>query len=60
MGDVRGFLQYGRELPERRPVSVRITDWREVYEPFSSVMLQVQASRCMDCGIPFCNDGCPL
>ncbi|MEE2768505.1 MAG: glutamate synthase subunit beta [Actinomycetota bacterium] len=60
MGDVRGFLHHDRELPERRPVPVRITDWREVYEPFSSEKIQIQASRCMDCGIPFCNDGCPL
>ena len=60
MGDIRGFLDHERELPERRPVAVRLTDWREVYEPFPEKKLQAQASRCMDCGIPFCNHGCPL
>ena len=60
MGDIRGFLDHERELPERRPVAVRLTDWREVYVPFPEEKLQAQASRCMDCGIPFCNHGCPL
>ena len=60
MGDIRGFLEHERELPERRPVAVRLTDWREVYEPFPEEKLQAQASRCMDCGIPFCSHGCPL
>ena len=53
MGDIRGFLEHERELPERRPVAVRLTDWREVYQPFPEEKLQAQASRCMDCGIPF-------
>jgi glutamate synthase (NADPH/NADH) small chain len=60
MGDVQGFLKHGRELPARRPVPVRIKDWKEVYEEFPAERLQTQASRCMDCGIPFCNNGCPL
>jgi glutamate synthase (NADPH/NADH) small chain len=60
MGDVQGFLKHGRELPARRPVPVLINDWKEVYEPFGEEKLQTQASRCMDCGIPFCNNGCPL
>ena len=60
MGDFQGFMKHGRELPARRPVPVRIKDWQEVYEPFPEEHLQVQASRCMDCGIPFCNQGCPL
>ena len=60
MGDIRGFLDHERELPERRPVAVRLTDWREVYKPFPEEKLRSQASRCMDCGIPFCNHGCPL
>jgi glutamate synthase (NADPH/NADH) small chain len=60
MGDIQGFLKYGRETPTRRPVSVRVRDWREVYEPFPEDKLRVQAARCMDCGIPFCNNGCPL
>jgi glutamate synthase (NADPH/NADH) small chain len=44
----------------RRPIPVRIADWREVYEPFDAAELSRQAGRCMDCGIPFCNNGCPL
>jgi len=60
MGKPTGFLEAGRELPQRRPVPVRLRDWKEVYEPFAAERLQVQAARCMDCGIPFCNDGCPL
>jgi glutamate synthase (NADPH/NADH) small chain len=60
MGDPRGFLKHDRLLPERRPVPVRLRDWKEVYEPFPAEELRKQASRCMDCGIPFCNDGCPL
>jgi len=60
MADIRGFLKYDRELPRRRPVDVRITDWREVYEPFPKERTERQAARCMDCGIPFCHNGCPL
>ena len=60
MGKPTGFMESARELPTRRPVPVRLRDWKEVYEPFHKDRLQVQASRCMDCGIPFCNDGCPL
>jgi len=60
MADPRGFLKHGRKLPERRPVKVRIKDWQEVYKDFPKESLQRQASRCMDCGIPFCNNGCPL
>jgi glutamate synthase (NADPH/NADH) small chain len=60
MADPRGFLLHGRQLPARRPVPVRLRDWREVYEAFPAERLRDQASRCMDCGIPFCNDGCPL
>ena len=56
----QGFLKHGRKLPTRRPVPVRLRDWQEVYEPFPDGELQAQASRCMDCGIPFCNNGCPL
>jgi glutamate synthase (NADPH) small chain len=60
MGDVKGFMLHPRELPERRPVPVRLRDWREVYEEFPIHSVRAQASRCMDCGIPFCNTGCPL
>ena len=60
MADPKGFLTTPRQTPTRRPVDVRIKDWKEVYEeqPFSD--LQKQAGRCMDCGIPFCHQGCPL
>ena len=60
MGDASGFLKHTRELPTRRAVPVRLKDWREVYEPFPIQKVRTQASRCMDCGIPFCNNGCPL
>ncbi|MEU8055025.1 glutamate synthase subunit beta [Microbispora bryophytorum] len=60
MADPKGFLTHGRELPARRPVDVRIRDWREVYEDFPRPALAKQAARCMDCGIPFCHNGCPL
>jgi glutamate synthase (NADPH) small chain len=60
MGDPKGFLTTARETPTRRPVDVRLTDWREVYEPFPAERTQRQAARCMDCGIPFCLNGCPL
>jgi glutamate synthase (NADPH/NADH) small chain len=60
MADPKGFLTTPRETPKRRPVDVRIKDWREVYEPQSMEHLQKQAGRCMDCGIPFCHSGCPL
>jgi glutamate synthase (NADPH/NADH) small chain len=60
MGDPKGFLKTARETPRRRPVDVRISDWREVYEPFAAERAERQAARCMDCGIPFCHQGCPL
>jgi glutamate synthase (NADPH) small chain len=60
MADPTGFLKHGRVTPTRRPIPVRILDWQEVYEPFPEGDLRAQASRCMDCGIPFCNNGCPL
>ncbi len=60
MADPRGFLTTPRETPTRRPVDVRIQDWHEVYEDFEEHRLQKQAGRCMDCGIPFCHQGCPL
>jgi glutamate synthase (NADPH/NADH) small chain len=60
MGEATGFLKWARETPTRRPVPVRLKDWREVYEPFAAERVQVQGGRCMDCGIPFCNNGCPL
>lgn len=61
MADPRGFLKTTqRELPPRRPVPIRLMDWREVYEPGDTQTLIRQAGRCMDCGIPFCHQGCPL
>jgi glutamate synthase (NADPH/NADH) small chain len=61
MADPKGFLKTTeRELPKRRPVPVRIMDWKEVYEAQDGAQLRRQAGRCMDCGIPFCHQGCPL
>ena len=60
MADPKGFLRTPRETPARRPVSLRLQDWREVYQPFPAAAVRTQAGRCMDCGIPFCHSGCPL
>jgi glutamate synthase (NADPH) small chain len=68
VADTTGFLKYDRQLPPRRPVDVRILDWKDVYlsrdsgedEVFPVAALRQQAARCMDCGIPFCHHGCPL
>jgi len=61
MGDKTGFLKHPvRVTPTRRPVAVRLQDWREVYEDLDRTTLRDQASRCMNCGIPFCHGGCPL
>ncbi len=64
MADPRGFLRHDREVAERRPVEERIHDWQEVYPggPGRALLpiIATQASRCMDCGIPFCHQGCPL
>ena len=60
MADPKGFINTPRELPKRRPVEVRIKDWKEVYQEQEFSHLQKQAGRCMDCGIPFCHQGCPL
>jgi glutamate synthase (NADPH/NADH) small chain len=61
MADPRGFLKVtDRETAKRRPVPVRILDWREVYERRDKGVITSQASRCMDCGVPFCHQGCPL
>ena len=60
MGKATGFLEFPRELPERRPVEERVRDYAEIYKPFDEEKLRNQAARCMDCGIPFCQSGCPL
>ncbi|MBA3797569.1 MAG: glutamate synthase subunit beta [Geodermatophilaceae bacterium] len=63
MADPSGFLKHDRALPPRRPVDLRLQDWREVYagkDAFGPTQVREQAGRCMDCGIPFCHNGCPL
>ncbi|TVT33852.1 glutamate synthase subunit beta, partial [Amycolatopsis rhizosphaerae] len=60
MADPKGFLTTKRETPTSRPVDLRLLDWREVYQDFPSNRLEKQAGRCMDCGVPFCHQGCPL
>jgi glutamate synthase (NADPH/NADH) small chain len=60
MGKLTGFLEYDRETPLRRPVLERVNDWFEVYQDFPKQKVEVQAARCMDCGVPFCHTGCPL
>jgi glutamate synthase (NADPH/NADH) small chain len=60
MGNPQGFIEIARITPDRRPVEERVHDWNEVYKEFPEDQLKAQASRCMDCGIPFCNQGCPL
>ena len=60
MGKPSGFLEYTRELPQRRPVPQRINDWFEIYQEFPEDKARAQGARCMDCGVPFCHTGCPL
>jgi glutamate synthase (NADPH/NADH) small chain len=60
MGKPTGFMEFEREVLARRPVEERIHDWQEVYLPASGEKLAVQGARCMDCGVPFCHQGCPL
>ena len=60
MGKPTGFLEYKREMPAYKPVAERIKDYKEFYRPFSKINVEKQAARCMDCGIPFCHNGCPL
>ena len=64
MADPKGFLKHGREVATRRPVEERVNDWDEVYpDGIGRALLPIistQAGRCMDCGIPFCHQGCPL
>jgi glutamate synthase (NADPH) small chain len=64
MADPRGFLKHGREVASRRPVEERVGDWNEVYPGGAGrsllPIINTQAGRCMDCGIPFCHQGCPL
>ncbi|HEX9102816.1 MAG TPA: glutamate synthase, partial [Polyangia bacterium] len=60
MGKLRGFIEIERLKPSSRPVEERLHDWREFELPLAEPKLRDQAARCMDCGIPFCHDGCPL
>jgi glutamate synthase (NADPH/NADH) small chain len=60
MGDPKGFLKVPRVEEDERPVEERVRDWHEIIEPAAEDQLREQASRCMDCGIPFCHQGCPL
>ncbi|MFN8506566.1 MAG: glutamate synthase subunit beta [Dehalococcoidia bacterium] len=60
MAKPTGFMEFTRELPARRPAADRVHDWLEVYEDFPRQRLRDQAARCMDCGIPFCHQGCPV
>ncbi|MFY0600733.1 MAG: glutamate synthase subunit beta [Cyclobacteriaceae bacterium] len=60
MGAVDGFLKFDRELPGSRDPKKRISDYKEIYEPFAEEKTNKQAARCMDCGVPFCHSGCPL
>lgn len=60
MGKITGFLEYERALPPKRPVAERIKDYRELELPWEDIRLQEQGARCMDCGVPTCQQGCPL
>ena len=60
MGKTTGFLEYTREVPQRRPPAERINDWQEVYAKFDEAKVRTQGARCMDCGVPFCHTGCPV
>jgi glutamate synthase (NADPH/NADH) small chain len=60
MGKDTGFLEYARELAPRRPVTQRVNDWFEIYLDFPEEKLRTQGARCMDCGVPFCQTGCPV
>jgi glutamate synthase (NADPH/NADH) small chain len=60
MGKETGFLEYTRELAPRRPVTQRVNDWFEIYLDFPEPRLRTQGARCMDCGVPFCQTGCPV
>ncbi len=60
MGKPTGFIEVHRKKHPTRPVAERLKDWREVYLPYADGVLEAQGGRCMDCGIPFCHDGCPL
>ena len=60
MGKITGFMEFERDHYPERPVPERVRDYREIYKEFPVERLRIQGARCMDCGIPFCHQGCPL
>ncbi|MCL0031807.1 glutamate synthase, partial [Dehalococcoidia bacterium] len=60
MGNPFGFTEFRRKMPAKRSSGTRVGDWREIYLNWDEKESRSQASRCMDCGVPFCNKGCPL
>ena len=60
MGKLKGFIEFDRQKPPARSIGERVNDWREVYLPYVTPDLRTQGARCMDCGVPFCHEGCPL
>ena len=60
MGQVDGFMKFDREMPKSRDPKERLKDYKEVYNPLDKEKVKQQAARCMDCGVPFCHNGCPL
>ncbi len=59
MGKATGFLESAREPAQRRPVTQRVNDWFEIYYDVPEQKSREQGARCMDCGVPFCQTGCP-
>src|SRR5690606_40467482 len=60
MGQIDGFMKFNREMPKTRDPKARVRDYKEIYLPQSADKINQQAARCMDCGVPFCHNGCPL
>jgi glutamate synthase (NADPH) small chain len=60
MGQIDGFMKFNREMPKSRDTKERLKDYKEVYNPLEKEKVKQQAARCMDCGVPFCHNGCPL
>ena len=60
MGQIDGFMKFNREMPPSRDVQSRLKDYKEVYTPLAKEKVHEQSARCMDCGVPFCHNGCPL
>ena len=60
MGKPTGFIEFGRDKQPYRPVKERVRDWQQVMLPWQKERIRIEGARCMDCGIPFCHQGCPL